>query len=41
MGLEPERVEMYFMSSADADKFVKAAKEMHKRAEELGPPFQE
>jgi F420-non-reducing hydrogenase iron-sulfur subunit len=39
MGLEPERIEMYFMTSAEADKFVAAAQEMHQRAKELGPPF--
>ncbi len=38
LGYEPERVDMFFMSSAEADKFVEAAKEMHERAEELGPP---
>ncbi len=37
LGIEPERVEMYFMSSAEADKFVAAVKEMHERAKELGP----
>jgi F420-non-reducing hydrogenase iron-sulfur subunit len=37
VGVEPERVEMFFMASSEPHKFVKAAEEMSKRVEKLGP----
>ena len=36
-GLDGRRVEMFNLSSAEAPKFVAAAKEMHERILELGP----
>ncbi len=36
-GLGGDRIEMFFMSAADADKFVKAANEMVERVKKLGP----
>jgi len=37
IGLGGRRVEMFNLSSAEAPKFVQAAKEMHERILELGP----
>ncbi len=37
VGVEPERVEMFFMAASEPHKFVEAAKEMVRRVEELGP----
>ncbi|MCX6365074.1 MAG: hydrogenase iron-sulfur subunit [Actinobacteria bacterium] len=37
MGIEPERVEMYNMSSAEGAKFAAAATEFTQRIKELGP----
>jgi coenzyme F420-reducing hydrogenase delta subunit len=37
IGLEPERVHMYNMSSAMAGQFVEAAREMTTKVEALGP----
>lgn len=37
VGVEPERVEMFFMASSEPHKFVAAAEEMARRVEELGP----
>jgi F420-non-reducing hydrogenase iron-sulfur subunit len=37
IGLEPERLEMFNMSSSMATSFVEAVKEMTRRAQELGP----
>ncbi len=37
VGIEPERVEMFFMASSEPHKFVAAAEEMASRAERLGP----
>jgi coenzyme F420-reducing hydrogenase delta subunit len=37
VGLEPERLEMYFLSSAEGVRFAKIASEMTQRARELGP----
>jgi len=37
IGLEPERVEMFNMSAAQANTFVAAATEMVERIAELGP----
>ncbi len=37
VGVEPDRVEMFFMASSEPDKFVAAAKEMASRVERLGP----
>jgi len=37
VGVEPERVEMFFMASSEPQKFVAAAEEMARRVEELGP----
>jgi len=37
IGLESERVRMYFMSSAMAGQFVAAAKEMNEIITTLGP----
>jgi coenzyme F420-reducing hydrogenase delta subunit len=37
VGLDGRRVEMFNLSSAEAPKFVAAAKEMHERILELGP----
>jgi coenzyme F420-reducing hydrogenase delta subunit len=36
-GLEPERLEMYFLSSAEGTKFAEIATEMTERARALGP----
>ena len=37
MGIEPERVEMYNMSSAEGAKFAAAATEFTERIKGLGP----
>ena len=37
LGIGGERIEMYFMSGADAGKFVEAVNEMTERAKKLGP----
>ena len=37
IGIEPERLEMYNLSSSMALAFVDAVKEMTERAKELGP----
>ena len=35
--MEPERVQMYFMSAAEGAKFANVAKEMTETIKELGP----
>ena len=37
MGLEPERLEIYFLSSAEGVRFAEIATEMTERARLLGP----
>jgi F420-non-reducing hydrogenase iron-sulfur subunit len=37
VGLEPERLEMFFLSSAEGLKFAEIAAEMTERARRLGP----
>ena len=37
IGLEPERVRMYHLSSAMAGQFAEATKEMTEKVEALGP----
>jgi hypothetical protein len=37
IGLEPERLEMYFLSSAEGIRFAEIATEMTERARALGP----
>ncbi|CAB3288552.1 F420-non-reducing hydrogenase vhu iron-sulfur subunit D [Methanocaldococcus lauensis] len=37
LGIGGERIEMFFMSAAEADKFVAAANEMTERVKKLGP----
>jgi coenzyme F420-reducing hydrogenase delta subunit len=37
VGLEPERLEMYFLSSAEGARFAEIAAEMTERARRLGP----
>ena len=37
VGLEAERLEMYFLSSAEGARFAEIATEMTERARELGP----
>ncbi len=37
VGVEPERVEMFFMASSEPHKFLAAAEEMARRVERLGP----
>ena len=37
VGLEPERLEMFNMSSSEGPSFAAAVEEMTKRAKELGP----
>ena len=37
VGLEPERLEMYFLSSAEGVRFAEIAAEMTERARQLGP----
>ena len=37
IGLEPERLEMYFLSSAEGVRFAEIATEMTDRARRLGP----
>jgi len=37
IGLEPERIAMFNLSSAMANQFVEVAKEMTERITELGP----
>ena len=36
-GLEPERLEMFFLSSAEGVRFAEIATEMTERARQLGP----
>jgi len=36
-GLEPERLEMYFLSSAEGARFAEIATEMTERARQMGP----
>ena len=37
VGIEPERVEMFFLGASDAGLFAKACDEMASRAVKLGP----
>jgi coenzyme F420-reducing hydrogenase delta subunit len=37
VGLEPERLEMHFLSSAEGVRFAEIATEMTERARKLGP----
>jgi coenzyme F420-reducing hydrogenase delta subunit len=37
VGLEPDRLEMYFLSSAEGVRFAEIATEMTERARRLGP----
>jgi F420-non-reducing hydrogenase iron-sulfur subunit len=37
VGLEPERLEMFFLSSAEGVRFAEIAVEMTERARQLGP----
>jgi F420-non-reducing hydrogenase iron-sulfur subunit len=37
VGLEPERLEMFFLSSAEGTRFAEIATEMTERARRLGP----
>jgi F420-non-reducing hydrogenase iron-sulfur subunit len=37
VGLEPERLEMFFLSSAEGIRFAEIAAEMTERARQLGP----
>lgn len=37
IGLEPERLEMFWISSAEGPQFARAAQEMTERALQLGP----
>ena len=37
VGLEPERLEMFFLSSAEGVRFAEIATEMTERARALGP----
>ena len=37
VGLEPERLEMFFLSSAEGAHFAEIASEMTERARQLGP----
>lgn len=37
VGLEPERLEIYFLSSAEGVRFAEIATEMTERARGLGP----
>jgi coenzyme F420-reducing hydrogenase delta subunit len=37
VGLEPERLEMFFLSSAEGIRFAEIATEMTERARALGP----
>ena len=37
VGLEPERLEMFFLSSAEGVRFAEIATEMTERAHRLGP----
>ena len=37
VGLEPERLEMFFLSSAEGAHFAEIANEMTERARQLGP----
>ena len=37
VGLEPERLEIYFLSSAEGIRFAEIATEMTERARQLGP----
>jgi coenzyme F420-reducing hydrogenase delta subunit len=37
VGLDPERLEMYFLSSAEGVRFAEIATEMTERARQLGP----
>jgi len=37
VGLEPERLEIYFLSSAEGARFAEIATDMTERARQLGP----
>ena len=37
LGIGGDRIDMFFMSAAEADKFVSAVNEMTARIEKLGP----
>jgi F420-non-reducing hydrogenase iron-sulfur subunit len=37
VGLEPERLEMFFLSSAEGVRFAEIATQMTERARQLGP----
>jgi F420-non-reducing hydrogenase iron-sulfur subunit len=37
VGLEPERLEIFFLSSAEGVRFAEIATEMTERARQLGP----
>ena len=37
VGIEPERLEMFFLSSAEGARFAEIANEMTERARQLGP----
>jgi len=37
VGLEPQRLEMFFLSSAEGIRFAEIATEMTERARQLGP----
>ena len=37
LGIGGERIEMYFMTAAEADKFAAAVNEMTERVKKLGP----
>ncbi len=37
VGLEPERLEMFFLSAAEGIRFAEIATEMTERARQLGP----
>ena len=37
VGLEPERLEIYFLSSAEGARFAEIATEVTERARQLGP----
>ena len=37
LGIGGDRIEMFFMSAAEADKFVSAVNEMTARIQKLGP----
>ncbi|AIJ05502.1 Coenzyme F420-reducing hydrogenase, delta subunit [Methanocaldococcus bathoardescens] len=37
LGIGGDRIEMYFMTAAEADKFVSAVNEMTEKLQKLGP----